>query len=166
MKPIFYLLLISIVILFSSCRISPRQSSERLKSVADAYVYAWNTGNLDTLDAICDSAVVRYDGIAPGYEYRGLQAFKRFIFNYRTMFPDFKLVVEKEFFVDNQAILRWVVSGTNTGPGFLPPTGKSFRLSGISILQFNDGKLTEDQSESDGLYFMEQLGYTLVPPAN
>jgi predicted ester cyclase len=53
-----------------------------------------------------------------------------------------------------------------TGPGFLAPTGKSFKLSGMSLCRFKDGRLIEDKAESDGLYFMEQLGYSLVPPKN
>ena len=166
MKAIPFLFLIILAILLNSCRPSDsvQESTQRLKPVVDAYVYAWNTGKLDTLNTICDSAVVRYDGIAPGYEYRGLSALKQFISGYRTMFPDFKLVPEEEFYVGDRAILRWIVSGTHTGPGFLAPTGKSFKLSGMSLCRFKDGRLIEDKAESDGLYFMEQLGYNLVPP--
>jgi predicted ester cyclase len=97
-------------------------------------------------------------------EYRGLSALKRFITGYRTMFPDFKLVPEEIFYVGDRAIIRWIVSGTHTGPGFLAPTGKQFTLSGMSLCRFKDGRLIEDKAESDGLYFMEQLGYSLIPP--
>ena len=141
-----------------------KQTEEQSKAVMQAYVNAWNTGTLEALDAVCDTGVVRYDGIAPGYEYRGLPRLKKFIADYRRMFPDFKLVVQEEFYIGDRAILRWLVSGTNTGPGFVPPTGKSFTLSGISLYKFKNGKLMEEKSESDGLYFMEQIGFTLVPP--
>jgi predicted ester cyclase len=168
MKPTLFLSFIIIAGLMNSCRSSDsvQQSTQRLKPVVDAYVYAWNTGILDTLNTICDSTVTRYDGIAPGYEYRGLSALKNFITGYRTMFPDFKLVPEEEYYVGDRAILRWIVSGTHTGQGFLAPTGKTFKLSGISICRFMNGKLIEDKAESDALYFMEQLGYNLMPPKN
>jgi predicted ester cyclase len=168
LKAIIFLSLIIIAGLLNSCRSSDavQQSSQKFKPVIDAYVYAWNTGIVDTLNAICDSTVTRYDGIAPGYEYRGLSALKKFISGYRTMFPDFKLVPEEEFYVGDRAILRWIVSGTHTGPGFLAPTGKSFKLSGMSLCRFKDGRLIEDKAESDGLYFMEQLGYNIVPSKN
>jgi hypothetical protein len=115
MKPILFLFFIIISSLLNSCRSSNsvQESTQRLKPVVDAYVYAWNTGKLDTLNTICNSTVVRYDGIAPGYEYRGLSALKQFITGYRTIFPDFKLVPEEEFYVGDRAILRWIVSGTH-----------------------------------------------------
>lgn len=168
MNPTLFLALIAIASLLNSCRSSDsvQQSTQRSRAVLNAYVYAWNTGKLDTLNSICDSNVVRYDGIAPGYQYRGLSALKQFITGYRTMFPDFKLVIEEEFFVGDRAILRWIASGTDTGPGYLAPTGRSFKLSGMSLCRFKGERLIEDQSESDGLYFMEQLGYRLEPPKN
>ena len=143
MKLISSLLLIAVASILNSRQPSDsvQQSIQRSKLVMNAYAYAWNTGKLDTLDSICDTDVVRYDGIAPGYQYRGLPALKQFITGYRTMFPDFKMVREEEFYTGNRAILRWIVSGTNTGPGFIAPTGKSFRLSGISLCRFREANL-------------------------
>ena len=168
MKFVFVLIVTSLFSLRSFCQSTEtvQQSANRQKQVVDAYVYAWNSGQLDTLNIVCDSNVVRYDGIAPGYQYRGLSVVKRLISGYRTMFPDFTLLTEEEYYVGDRAILRWMVSGTHTGPGLLSPTGRTFKLSGMSILRFKNGRLYEDKSESDGLYFMEQLGYSLEPPKN
>ncbi len=166
MKPVVVLALVIIVSTqaLSQPKDHVEQTLPEYKLAVEAYIYAWNSGHLDTLDAVCDSNIARYDGIAPGYQYRGLTVLKHFISGYRTMFPDFTLLTEEEYYVGDRAVLRWIVSGTHTGPGFLSPTGRAFKLSGMSILRFKNGKLYEDKSESDGLYFMEQLGYTLEPP--
>jgi SnoaL-like polyketide cyclase len=129
--------------------------------VVDAYVYAWNSGQLDTWNVVCDANVVRYDGIAPGYQYRGLAVLKRFISGYHTMFPDFTLLTEEAYCIGDRTILRWIVSGTHTSPWFLSATGRTFKLNRMGILRFKNCRLYEDKSESDVLYFMEQLGYTL-----
>lgn len=138
-----------------------REATAKLKPVVDTYVHAWNTGNLDTLNAICDPQVVTYVGITS--EYRGLDSLKRFLAGMRTMYPDFKVTVEEELYVGNHAVTRWTITGTNTGPGYIPPTGKSFKVSGLSLSRFVNGKLAEERMEYDRLYTMQQLGFKLTP---
>jgi predicted ester cyclase len=128
----------------------------------DTYVHAWNTGNLDTLNAICDPQVMAYVGMTSAY--RGLDSLKRFIAGARTMYPDFKVSVEEELYVGNHAVTRWTITRTNTVPGDFPPTGKSFEVSGLSLTRFMDGKLAELRIEYDRLYSMQHLGFKLTPP--
>jgi len=163
MKPIVLLiLLVSIGLLGCQPPDPVQEATAKLKPAVDTYVRAWNTGNLETLNAICDPQVVVYVGMTS--EYKGLDSLKRFIADTRTMYPDFKVTVEEELFVGNQAVTRWTITGTNTGPGYIPPTGKSFKVSGLSLSRIVDGKLTEERMEYDKLYTMQQLGLKLTPP--
>ena len=164
MKPIVFLVLLVSVCLLIGCqpRDPAQEATAKFKPVVSTYFQAWNTGNLDSLNAICDPQYVRYEGMT---ESDKLDSLKRFIANVRMMIPDFKLTVEEELYVGDHAVVRFSVTGTNTGPGNLPPTGKSFKVSGLSLIRFMNGKLAEDHSEVNYLHLWRQLGYKLAPPA-
>jgi predicted ester cyclase len=164
MKPIvFPILLISAGILIGCQPHDPvQEATAKLKPAVGAYFYAWNTGNLDTLSAICDPQYVRHEGMTGTLK---LDSLKVFIASVRTMIPDFKLTVEEEFYVGDHAMARYIATGTHTGPGYLPPTGKSFKFSGLSLFRFVNGKLAENFNEMDYLSFWQQLGFKLTPPA-
>ncbi|MEK6756634.1 MAG: ester cyclase [Bacteroidota bacterium] len=164
MKPIVFLILLVSAGLVIGCQPPDpvREATAKLKPVEDTYVHAWNKGNLDTLNAICDPQVAAYVGMTSAY--RGLDSLKRFIAGTRTMYPDFKVTVEEELYVGNHAVTRWTITGTNTVPGDFPPTGKSFKVSGLSLSRFVNGKLAEERLEYDRLYLLQQLGFKLTPP--
>jgi predicted ester cyclase len=164
MKPIMFLILLVSVGLLIGCQPPDpvREATAKLKPAVDTYIHAWNTGNLDTLNTICDPQVVAYVGTTSAY--RGLDSLKLFIAGTRTMYPDFKVTVEEELFVGNHAVTRWTITGTNTGPGYIPPTGKSFKVSGLTLSRFVNGKLAEYRQEYDRLYLLQQVGFKLTPP--
>jgi predicted ester cyclase len=164
MKPIMFLILLVSAGALVGCQpLDPvQEATAKLKPVVDTYIHAWNTGNLDPLKAICDPQVVVYVGMSS--EYRGLDSLKRFIAGTRTMYPDFKVTVEEELYVGNHAVTRWTITGTNTVAGDFPPTGKSFKVSGLSLNRFVNGKLAEERMEFDWLYTYRQLGFKLTPP--
>ena len=60
--------------------------------------------------------------------------------------------------------LKRFIAGTNTGPVYVPPTGKSFKVSGLNVGRFVNGKLAEELMEYDRLYTYQQLGFKLTPP--
>jgi predicted ester cyclase len=165
MKPIFFLSLFVSAGLLMGCQPPDpvREATAKLKPVVDIYVRAWNTGNLNTLDAVCVPHVVRYDRMTEAY--RGLDSLKRHITLIRAMYPDFKVTTEEELYVGNHAVVHWTITGTNTGPGIFPPTGKSFKVSGLSLSRFVDGKLAEERAAYDWLSMLEQLGFKVTPPS-
>jgi steroid delta-isomerase-like uncharacterized protein len=156
------LLLMIAVIMTTGCQPKP-VGSQQLKSIADKYVEVWNNGNLEALDAILDPHYVRRVNLIPDVE--GVDGIKKVISGFRTAYPDLKLVLEDEVYSENKAAARWSFTGTNTGPGEMPPTGKSVKVWGVSILHFANGKLTGEWVAYDNKSFMEQLGYTMTPPS-
>jgi len=58
------------------------------------------------------------------------------------------------------------LTGTNTGQGEMPPTGKQIKIWGISIVHFANGKLTRESIAFDNQALMDQLGYTMMPASN
>ena len=99
---------------------------------------------------------------APGTstDATSLAQYKDAVNRIRTAYPDLKLVLDETIHLPNAAIIRWTATGTNTGP-----TGKSVRNTGMDLVRFMDGKVTETLVYFDTGDWMTQLGYTFVPPA-
>jgi predicted ester cyclase len=140
-------------------------ASKEFKPITDAYVEAWNTGNLDPLDAIIDPQYVRHVSSASTTGAVGVDSLKKVISNFRTTYPDFHVTLDEEIYVGDKSTGRWKYTATNTGPGSIPPTGKKVTATGISILHFKKGKIIEEWVETDNLVAMQQLGFTLTPPS-
>ncbi len=140
-------------------------ASRELKPIGDAYVVAWNTGNLDALDAIIDPQFVRHMSPTSPTSAVGLDSLKRVISTFRRTYPDFQVTLDEEIYTGSKSVARWSYTATNTGPGRIPPTGKQVTATGISILHYSNGKIVEEWVETDNLSTMQQLGFTLAPPS-
>ena len=137
--------------------------TKEYKPLGDKYVEVWNGENPDNLDAIMSKDFVYHANSNP--TVNGIEGIKEVIASFRSAFPDAKLVVDDEIFSENKAAARWVYTGTNTGPGEMPPTGKSVRIWGISYFRFENGKIAEEWVAFDNQSMLEQLGYTMNPPS-
>lgn len=149
-----------LVIFIIGCQQQKDYSAE-LKPLVDKYVEVWNTGNVDELDAVMDVNFVRHAGATSA---EGLDNIKKLVTGTRTAFPDIKLVLDNEIYSENRFASRFYFTATNTGPGQFPPTGKPVEVWGVTIAHFENGKLTEEWVGYDNQSFMEQLGFTMIPP--
>ena len=159
---IIFVTAIALMIL-SGCQQQKPDPSQKLKPLTDKYVEVWNGGNLSELDAIMDSDYIYHANKLP--EVDGIDGLKKVISSFRTAYPDLKLVLEDEIFSEDKTVGRWHITGTNTGAGEMPPTGKSVDFWGIAILHISNGKLKEEWTAYDNQSLMEQLGFTMMPPA-
>jgi len=157
------LALIGTIVFMTGCERQQPDASQKLRPIVDKYVEVWNGGNPDGLDAIIDPRFVRRVNLQSDIE--GVDGAKKVISGFRTAYPDLKIVVNDEVYSENKSVGRRTLTGTNTGSGAMPPTGKSVRVWGISILRFANGKITEEWVGSDNQSLMEQLGYTMTPPS-
>jgi steroid delta-isomerase-like uncharacterized protein len=132
--------------------------------VLDAFLGGWNTGNLDGLDAVL-AANIRRRSSGGTMDANSLEEQKAVMTQLRTTYPDATVVADETIHLENATIVRWTFTGTNTGPGEIPPTGMSVTVSGMSLLRFADGKISEELVYFDSADWLTQLGYTMVPPA-
>ncbi len=154
------------LVLIAGCQTPPPDPAAELKPIMDAYVEVWNTGNVDALDAIVDAGVQRHASPTTTVRATSLDELKQAITNIRVQFPDFHVSLDEEIYVAGKSAIRWTITGTHTGSTEeLPATGKAMSLSGSSVMHYAEGKLTEEWAYSDNLYFMQQLGFPLAPPA-
>jgi steroid delta-isomerase-like uncharacterized protein len=161
--PIIFALAIAFMVL-SGCQQQRPDPSQELKPIIDKYVEVWNNGNVAGLDAIMDPNYIYHANNSP--EVNGLDGMKEVITSLRTAYPDLKLVVEDEVYSENKVAGRWHITATNTGPGEMPPTGKSVDWWGIAIIHVSNSKLKEEWTAYDNQSLMEQLGFKLIPPSN
>lgn len=165
-KPILkrsFLFLIIALIFTTGCQQPKPNPSMELKPLVDKYVEVWNTGNYDELDPIVDSTFLRTVNTQP--DVKGLDGIKKVISALRTTYPDLKITVDNVIYSENGWAGRWFLKGTNTGPGEMPPTGKSVRIWGESIVHISNGKMTREIVAYDNQSLMEQLGFTMMPPS-
>ena len=148
---------------------APELSSEpvpdyaaQLGPAADSFIEVWNTRDYDKLDAILSADFRRR---APDQNADGPAAMKDFMRQVHRTYPDFRIVTDETYYDEDVALRVWTVTGTNTGEGAFPPTGKSIDVTGMTMLRFAGGKITEEVVFYDTATVTEQLGLAAVPHA-
>lgn len=84
-----------------------------------------------------------------------------------SVVPDCKLSVEEMIAEGDKVVMRWQMSGTNLGSDHapdgtpMPPTGKPFAYTGITINQVANGKIVSDIYENSWTNMLIQMGRSL-----
>ncbi len=95
-----------------------------------------------------------YDGVDPGIE-----SVRRYYTAFWAAFPDARVTAEDILETDDKVVVRFLITGTHRGPILgLNATGKSIRLTGMTILRFEEQKCLERWSVTDSLALAVQLG--------
>lgn len=127
--------------------------------VKEAIAQVWNQGKLDqipnfyTEDFVCHESGITMFPWPPGHE--GL---KQIVSQARGAFPDYLETPELVVSEGDLVSVRQLVTGTNTGQGAFPPTGKAFRVVDTLICRLEDGKLAEQWGLIDQFAIFTQLG--------
>ena len=122
----------------------------------------WHKVNVGIADEIVAANYVRH--LPGGKDIRGREAYKKFVTGFMTAFPDMRWNIDIMISKRDYVAVLLSGSGTHTGPGMGPPTGKKVTDTSIIIYHLAGGKMVEDWLMYDTLGFMQQLGYQLVPP--
>ena len=94
---------------------------------------------------------------------------KIYIEEFHKAVPDLKLTIKDILAEGDQVVLHFQYSGTNVGPsphpklGPMPPTGRSFAYTGISIYRIANGKIVSDEFQSNWTDMLIKMGINLVP---
>jgi len=92
------------------------------------------------------------------------EGFKQFIYLLWKAFPDIKITFEDIIVEGNKVVCRYNLAGTHKGEFVdLQPTGKQFKVNGMTIFSFRDAKCIERWNLVDMMSLMEQLGPNLKP---
>lgn len=100
-----------------------------------------------------------YAGVGPG-----LEGIKQFYAGIWTAFPDAKVVAHDWVIAGDKVVVRFTFKGTHQGELMgIPPTGKAFAVSGLTILRFANGQCVERWSQTDFLGILQQVGAVPAP---
>ncbi|MCG6948980.1 MAG: ester cyclase [Acidobacteria bacterium] len=129
----------------------------------DPYLAIWNNGDLGLVDELYAPDFV-WHVVDIGEDVVGTAAFKELVTDFRTAFPDFHVTFDEVLVAGDKTVIRWTMTGTNTGPlQGLPPSGQPVQLQGVAISRAVDGKTTEVWQYYNQLSMFQQMGYTLTP---
>ncbi|HSO55752.1 MAG TPA: ester cyclase [Actinomycetes bacterium] len=129
------------------------------KAVVQRLFDAINSGSLDELpevvapDVVDHNAVIFMQPEGPG----GVQEGVRMLLQ---GFPDLHLTTEELVAEGDRVVVRFTMSGTNTGDyrGLPVPTQQRFESEAIAVLRVADGKVAEIRGTADRLGMLTQLG--------
>ena len=77
----------------------------------------------------------------------------------KAAFPDVAWPIEDTIVDGDKVAVRWTFSGTHEGEfGGIPASGNRVVVTGISILEIEDGRIVEGWIEFDSFSLLQQLG--------
>ncbi len=132
-------------------------SKEKNIKAQERFGEAINTGNLEWIKEVVAPNAIDHDP-APD-QGKGPKGFIGFFTMMRTAFPDLHSEVEHMVTDEDNVAFAYTVSGTHKGEFMgIAPTNKKFKVRGMQIGRFENGKLVERWGSSDELGILKQLG--------
>ena len=94
----------------------------------------------------------------------GIEGMRALVRKMRRDMPDLEVTVVDELIADDRIAIRWRLSGTDSGPGDFPPTGRHAVAAGMSFFEFRTGRIAREWTIMDGVALLAQLGFRIEPP--
>ena len=140
-------------------------STEHNKAIVRRMVEeAQSRHNLATVDELFAPNFVDHSvpaGLPPGRDGVKMQ-FSMFF----AAFPDLHVVIHDQVAEGDEVVTRKTFHGTHQGDLMgIPPSGRPIAFDVIDILRLKDGKITDVWHNFANADILQQLDYTLVPPA-
>ncbi len=115
----------------------------------------WNCGRRDAIAEMLTPSCIIHDG---EMDSTGAEGFYPFFDRMNASFSQIKVVVEDTIAEGDIACIRWSCTAKHTGAGLgIPASGKTVRMTGITILRASAGKIVEAWQNWDMLGMLEQI---------
>src|SRR5215204_6763288 len=115
---------------------------------------AWNQSNLEVVDQIFD----RYISHQPDGSVleRGPEDVKHFVGEFRSAFPDLRLIIGEQLAEGDKVVSRGTIRGTHLREfRGMAPTGEEMEIPGMAVFRFSsEGKVVESWDSYDQLSLM------------
>jgi steroid delta-isomerase-like uncharacterized protein len=150
-------LLLSIILLVTSCDSTNKQVEKNIKMYTNTWDEIINNGKLELFNETnFDKDIIL---IMSPENLVGIDNVKDFYSNYLTGFSNITFTVVDVFGQGHKIVKHWNFKGVHSGDFFgIPATGKSVDISGVTLVKIKDGKIFQEQDFMDNLVFMMQLG--------
>lgn len=139
-----------------------QKNSQHAELIKKLYNEVWTNANLTCLEELFTSDVKYSDPAVPNMK-KGLQGVKELETMYKSAFPTKNTKIEHMWHTNDGCIItHWSVHGTHKGTFHdIPPTGKHFNITGISIYKFAGNKICEVTQIWNLYGLLEQLGLSM-----
>ena len=133
-------------------------AQQNLAMTKRLYDEVYNKLNINALDeAFATNATIFDDAVHN--RKQNLREYKETENLYKRAFPNRKTKIDDIFATDDKVVVRWTVTGTHKGDlKDIATTNSNFKITGISVYHFTNGKITEVHQSWDRLGLLEQLG--------
>jgi hypothetical protein len=147
--------------------------ADELEDFLDRWLTAWNTHNLNELEALVTEDIVCEDPAMFGETAHGRGEFGAFIELFFRALPDVHVESTGALYLtfkDTGMALPWRMTGTFTGelafwgkrygskPPTLAPTGRAVDINGIDLYEFRGGLISHHTLIYDPVDFSQQVG--------
>jgi steroid delta-isomerase-like uncharacterized protein len=134
------------------------QANQHLNIINKLFDEVYTNGNINVLEQLCTNDVKLIDPAAANFK-KGIQGLKDFEMSYKMAFPTKTCRIDHSWVAEDSVIVHWTVTAIHKGTfQDIPATGKSIKISGISIHKFSNNKICEISQSWDRLGLYEQLG--------
>ena len=135
-------------------------STEEIKTrLHEAFMDAFNNGNLAALDTICAANMVDHSTAAAPGQPNDLDGFKKRVNGHRVGIPDVRFSITNMIVEGDLVAFQWEMSGTHSGPYMgRPASGNPIRIIGMNMERLKDGRIMEHWSYPDKLAALQQIG--------
>lgn len=118
----------------------------------------WNEDRVQTIHDLMDKNAVVIGPGNPPSEIRGPAEFERFYHEIRKAFAKQRFHIEDIFGVEDKVVTRWCDEAVHVGDfQGIPATNRTVRVSGISIVECENGKIVRGWDHWDQLGLIHQL---------
>lgn len=156
-------LAIGFAALHLSCLCNQCEWATKNKELVLAAFTAVGDGDLDALDGLIAVDYVRHCQASPDIEVTSLEAFKEYLLQEQSSFPDPELKIVHLIAEDDLVAFWGTCGGVQEGPiGNFPATGNRMEVDFAGIHRIEDGKIAETWITWDNQTALTQLG--LWPP--
>ena len=126
--------------------------------ILEDWAAAWSSHDAEKVLALFTDDCI-YEDVTFGVVNHGRKELRAFIDGVFAGIPDFKIELTVRFVIDASGAMEWIMSGTHKGdfPG-MPATGKRFTTRGVTIIEFQAGKIRRNSDYWDAAGIMRQVG--------
>ena len=128
-------------------------NADQLRQFATRYAAAWGSQDAASVaEFFSPAASLKINAASPAVGRAAIAAAAQ---GFMTAFPDMTVTMDGVSIAGNQAVFRWTLAGTNTGPG---GTGNAVRISGYEEWTIGaDGLIGDSKGHFDEAEYQRQL---------
>lgn len=161
-----------VMILIAGCQQEKKKSKPKtpdtpgVEELAMQLMDVIKTGDVVKINALF-TGDCQYVDMANKFTYQDLREVHLMIKGIHEWASDIKMGIRNVRALGDYGYVEWTFTARQTKP--IPgrvsfPTNKQVSISGVTLLETRDGKISKAIEYMDVLGFMEQLGYVMLPP--